>query len=180
MVGSSLLKRALSGRSDINDLGEGGPAGASVGDRCAGVTDFASDDHAGSVTATQTDAGVLSDQLARADLCGVKFSADTDLVDANLTGAQLVKAGFAGVECIGAKLSHAVVIRADLTDATLTSADLIRADLRGADLTNWVACLFSHVDAQQGWYSKRPAPGHCVDLPHLICVRVPRALEVDT
>jgi len=70
-----------------------------------------------------TDASVQSD-LSEADLTGA------DLSEASLTGADLTRA-----DLTGANLTRASLTGADLTGADLTGADLTGADLRGANLT---------------------------------------------
>lgn len=133
------LRRALSGRSDITDLGEGGCLSASVRSHRVDMTDSTSADHiaTGSVTARQIDSNFRSDQLARADLRGIKFPPGADLVGADLTGADLRGADLSDAYCgwgDGADLTEANLTSADLRDVKLGVPDFTRANLTDANV----------------------------------------------
>lgn len=78
--------------------------------------------------------------LNDADLSGANLSnvnlSGADLIDADLIGAYLILTDLSGADLIGAELIGADLSRANLSDANLSDANLSDADLIGAYLIN--------------------------------------------
>jgi uncharacterized protein YjbI with pentapeptide repeats len=79
-------------------------------------------------------ANLIDANLSDANLTGANLI-DANLTGANLTYANLIDANLTRANLIGANLTDAYLYRANLTRANLTRANLYRANLTGADLT---------------------------------------------
>jgi uncharacterized protein YjbI with pentapeptide repeats len=96
--------------------------------------------------------GEVSALLLRASemVRGAARGQRTDLMGADLMGAQLECADFRAVNLGGARLIGADLRNADLRWADLIGADMRRADLAGANLTGSIFLTQSQIDSAKG------------------------------